>query len=672
MKPSCTGSSWPSRLEALDGAHRVAAGHGGQHRARLHRLAVDVDDAGAAVAGVTAPVGSGEPQLIPQEVHEQHAAARPRAVTCSPLTVMVTCMAQSPQRRSFVRARPRCAALGWSVRTRGGACSPRCRAYRSAGSAGCAAASARLGESLLGGRLADAAPPTTAASAVGVGVDRGQTDPGRRDRPVVECHRRAGRGHRPVADAALDLRVGARRAAAAPGSGSRSASRCAPSASRTGRPGSRPSGSPARPTGPRTRQTAPRTVQTVVRSSAGSAWHSEPPIVPRLRTTGSAITRSASRKIGHTAASSSDSSTCRCRAIAPIRTSVGSAPSTDVSQFGGQVVDVDEVFGIGEAQLHHRQQAVPARDDQRLRRPAGPEVRWRGPRPLRARIRMAQEPACDRPHIDGLCAQSRPVSSGPVNIELRDRLTRCVRRGGSGRRSRPASSPLPPHRRAMISAAIDTAVSSGVRRAQVEPDRAGSRASSVSVTPGLAQPGQPVVVGAARPHRADIADLGQPQRDLQQRNVELGVVGQHADDGAGVDLARRRAARPGSGAASRRRPRRRSGTGRAVAKTGAGVAHRDPVAEQRALPGQGGGEVDGPEHQHPRPRRIAGDEHLHARAAALTVRAVGEHLAAARGQQARGRRRRRRRRRASSRATRAAIPARRRAGGPPSRDRHAR
>ena len=36
------------------------------------------------------------------------------------------------------------------------------------------------------------------------------------------------------------------------------------------------------------------TSQTADRSSAGSAWQSEPPIVPRLRTTGSAITFSAS------------------------------------------------------------------------------------------------------------------------------------------------------------------------------------------------------------------------------------------------------------------------------------------------------------------------------------------------------------------------------------------
>ena len=62
-------------------------------------------------------------------------------------------------------------------------------------------------------------------------------------------------------------------------------------------------------------------VHTAVRSSDGSAWHSDPPMVPRLRTTGSAITASASAKIGKIPARSADSSSSRCRVIAPIRTS---------------------------------------------------------------------------------------------------------------------------------------------------------------------------------------------------------------------------------------------------------------------------------------------------------------------------------------------------------------
>ena len=48
--------------------------------------------------------------------------------------------------------------------------------------------------------------------------------------------------------------------------------------------------------GPRITTLAFNAAHTARRSSAASAWHSEPPIVPRLRTTGSAITSSASRE----------------------------------------------------------------------------------------------------------------------------------------------------------------------------------------------------------------------------------------------------------------------------------------------------------------------------------------------------------------------------------------
>ena len=98
--------------------------------------------------------------------------------------------------------------------------------------------------------------------------------------------------------------------------------------------------------------------------------------------------------------------------------------------------------------------------------------------------------------------------------------------------------PPPPHRRAMISAAIDTAVSSGVRAPRSSPIGLDSRVELGLGQAGLPQPGHPVVVRAPRPHRAHVADLGQPQRDLEQRNVELRVVGEHADHGAGVDRAR--------------------------------------------------------------------------------------------------------------------------------------
>ena len=75
------------------------------------------------------------------------------------------------------------------------------------------------------------------------------------------------------------------------------------------------------PAAPRMTTLAFTAEQTAERSSAASAWQSEPPIVPRLRTTGSAITFSASRKSGRCSASSSDFSSSTWRVSAPIRTS---------------------------------------------------------------------------------------------------------------------------------------------------------------------------------------------------------------------------------------------------------------------------------------------------------------------------------------------------------------
>ena len=87
---------------------------------------------------------------------------------------------------------------------------------------------------------------------------------------------------------------------------------------------------------------------------------------------------------------------------------------------------------------------------------------------------------------------------------------------------------MPPHCSAMISAAMLIAVSSGVRAPRSRPIGLESRVELLLGQPGLAEPGHPVVVGAPRAHRADVGDLGQPQRHLEQRYVELRVVGEHA------------------------------------------------------------------------------------------------------------------------------------------------
>ena len=115
--------------------------------------------------------------------------------------------------------------------------------------------------------------------------------------PSIQTRRRGG-GDRPVAGAPLDLLVRAARRPAGAAAGPRSASRRRRPRSCTGRRGSRSMPTTRSPSAPRITTRALTAVHTADRSSAASAWQSEPPIVPRLRTTGSAITCSASRKTG--------------------------------------------------------------------------------------------------------------------------------------------------------------------------------------------------------------------------------------------------------------------------------------------------------------------------------------------------------------------------------------
>ena len=57
------------------------------------------------------------------------------------------------------------------------------------------------------------------------------------------------------------------------------------------------------------------------RSSDGSAWQSDPPMVPQFLTTGSAITRSASCRIAKWSPAAGDASRSACLASAPMRSS---------------------------------------------------------------------------------------------------------------------------------------------------------------------------------------------------------------------------------------------------------------------------------------------------------------------------------------------------------------
>ena len=201
--------------------------------------------------------------------------------------------------------------------------------------------------------------PTSASSASGDVMsppDRGERD-ARRARSCRrrELDRRAGGDDRPVADAAVDLLVGAAGAVAQRDADlDQHLGRRRPR-SRTARGGTRACRRRARRAEPRMTICAPTAAHTADRSSDGSAWHSAPPIVPRLRTTGSAITRSASVKIASRRASSvglEQVAVARHRADPDLAVVLA-----DVAELVGQRVDVDHVLGRGEAQLHHRQQA---------------------------------------------------------------------------------------------------------------------------------------------------------------------------------------------------------------------------------------------------------------------------------------------------------------------------
>src|SRR5688572_23778903 len=59
--------------DALDGPDLATVGLDGEHRARLGALAIDVDGAGATVAGVAPDVRPGQPEVLAQEVDEEQA-----------------------------------------------------------------------------------------------------------------------------------------------------------------------------------------------------------------------------------------------------------------------------------------------------------------------------------------------------------------------------------------------------------------------------------------------------------------------------------------------------------------------------------------------------------------------------------------------------------------------
>ena len=89
MNACWIGSSCAVGLEPLDGRDRRAVGLDGEHRARLHRPAVEQHRARAAAARVAADVGAGEAEVLAQVVRRAARRGSTSSVCSVPLTVTV-------------------------------------------------------------------------------------------------------------------------------------------------------------------------------------------------------------------------------------------------------------------------------------------------------------------------------------------------------------------------------------------------------------------------------------------------------------------------------------------------------------------------------------------------------------------------------------------------------
>src|SRR5215469_16566593 len=67
------GMQLPVARESFQGRDLRAIGLDGEHRAGLYRLSIDEDGAGAADAGLTSHVRSGQPTHLAQKLNKQHA-----------------------------------------------------------------------------------------------------------------------------------------------------------------------------------------------------------------------------------------------------------------------------------------------------------------------------------------------------------------------------------------------------------------------------------------------------------------------------------------------------------------------------------------------------------------------------------------------------------------------
>ena len=171
------------------------------------------------------------------------------------------------------------------------------------------------------------------------GPDGGERDAGVGDRAPVHPERRGHRDDRPVARAPLDLLVGAAAAGPHRAGEPRPGSPRPRPPSCTGRRGNRPWRRLRSPSEPAMTTCALSAEHTAERSSAASAWASEPPIVPRFRTRGRRSPARRRRRSGSAGRAARTPAARRWRVSAPIRISPSS--SADVGELV-EVVDVDQ------------------------------------------------------------------------------------------------------------------------------------------------------------------------------------------------------------------------------------------------------------------------------------------------------------------------------------------
>ena len=176
--------------------------------------------------------------------------------------------------------------------------------------------------------------------------------------------------------------------------------------------------------------------------------------------------------------------------------------------------------------------------------------------------------------------------------------------------------PEPPHRSETSSAAIEIAVSSGVRAPMSSPIGAAIRAMSSSVTP------------AARSCSARSSFVRRlPMAPMYAAGVRSATC-RSGTSNFGSWVSTQITVRRSTGACLEERCGQALTTSCGLGEPfrrgehRAGVAHRHAITQERADPGHRSGEVDRAEHVHVRRRRVRGDEHREVVEATLAVGSV--------------------------------------------------